>query len=130
MGAFDTLSIANSALGADQTWIDSIAGNIANVNTVEPTSGAAFQATYVVFSPEQGGGVQVAGFAKGDAQGIEVSSPDSPLADKNGYVREPDIDMASQMGQLVMAQRGYQAQVEVTKAAQGTYDAALQIGQK
>jgi len=43
-------------------------------------------------------------------------------------VRMPDIDMASQMSQLVMAQRGFQASVQVTKDAQETYSSALQIG--
>jgi flagellar basal-body rod protein FlgC len=43
-------------------------------------------------------------------------------------VRAPDIDMASQMTQLVMAQRGFQASVQVTKNAQETYASALQIG--
>jgi flagellar basal-body rod protein FlgC len=130
MGAFDTLAIANSSLGAHQTWLDAVADNIANVNTVRPTSQQAFQATYVVFSPDSAGGVDVSGYAKGDPQGLLVSEPDSPLADANGYVRAPDIDMAAEMGQLVMAQRGYQAQVETTKTAQDIYTAALQIGQK
>jgi flagellar basal-body rod protein FlgC len=32
------------------------------------------------------------------------------------------------MSQLIMAQRGFQASVQVTKDAQDTYNAALQIG--
>jgi flagellar basal-body rod protein FlgC len=130
MGAFDTLAIANTALGAHQTWIDALAGNIANANTMAPTSGRAFQETYVVLAPRTDGGVDVAGFAKGDPNGRVVNQPDSPLADAQGNVRAPDMDMASEMGQLVMAQRGYQASVQVTKTAQDTYAAALQIGAK
>jgi flagellar basal-body rod protein FlgC len=128
MGAFDALGIANSALGAHQTWLDAIADNIANINTVEPTSQSAFQATYVEFGADPNGGVEVTGLAKGDPQGRLVSDPGNPLADADGYVRAPDVDMASQMGQLVMAQRGFQAAVQVTKTAQDTYTAALQIG--
>jgi flagellar basal-body rod protein FlgC len=130
MGAFDTLAIANSALGAHQTWLDAVADNIANVNTVGPTSQAAFQATYVVFSPQSGGGVDVAGYAKGDPTGLVINQPDNPMADAQGNVRAPDVDLASEMSQLVMAQRGYQASIQVTKTAQDTYSAALQIGQK
>jgi flagellar basal-body rod protein FlgC len=130
MGAFDALSIANTALGAHQTWIDALAGNIANVNTLAPTSGNAFQATYVEMSARPDGGVDVSGFAKSDPAGRMVSEPDNPMADAQGYVRAPDVDMASEMGQLVMAQRGYQASVQVTKTAQDTYAAALQIGEK
>lgn len=130
MGAFDTLGIANSALGAHQVWLDAIADNIANINTIKPTSQNAFQATYVELGADPNGGVDVTGFAKGDPQGRLVSDPGNPLADADGYVRAPDTDMASQMGQLVMAQRGFQASVQMTKSAQDTYTAALQIGAK
>jgi flagellar basal-body rod protein FlgC len=128
MGAFDLLNIANSSLGFHQTWLDALANNIANVNTAEPTSQKAFQEQYVIATPLAGGGVGVGGIALGDATGRVVNDPSNPLADANGDVRMPDIDMASEMSQLVMAQRGFQASVEVTKDAQETYASALQIG--
>lgn len=130
MSAFDSLRIANTALGAHQVWLDALAGNIANVNTVRATDDEAFRATYVVFDPREDGGVDVEGFAQSTAEGRVVHSPNHPLADEDGYVRMPDVDMAAQMSELVMAQRGYQASVQVTKTAQDTYTAALQIGNR
>ncbi len=126
--AFQTLSIANTAMGAHQTWLDALANNIANINTYEPTDGNAFQAQYPIFSAQAGGGVDVSGVADSDPQGRMVYLPDNPLADNNGYVRAPDIDMASQMGQIIMAQRGFQAAASITKSAQTEYDTALEIG--
>jgi flagellar basal-body rod protein FlgC len=128
MGAFDLLRIAASSLGMHQTWLDALGNNIANVNTIKPTSQSAFQAQMVVASALPQGGVAVAGIAESSAQGRLEYAPDNPLADANGNVRAPDIDLASQMTQLVMAQRGFQASVQVTKEAQDTYSAALQIG--
>jgi flagellar basal-body rod protein FlgC len=128
MGAFETLRVANTALGAHQVWLDALAGNIANANTITSTEDDAFQATYVSFDPRSDGGVDVAGFAKSDPEGRMVHDPSHPLADEDGYVRAPEMDMSAQMSQLVMAQRGYQASVQVTKSAQDTYTAALQIG--
>lgn len=130
MSAFDALRVANTALGAHQVWLDALAGNIANVNTVRSTDDEAFRATYVVFDPREDGGVDVEGFAQSSAEGRVVHSPGHPLADEDGYVRMPDVDMAAQMSELVMAQRGYQASVQVTKTAQDTYTAALQIGNR
>ncbi|WP_435768366.1 flagellar basal body rod protein FlgC [Nocardioides sp. SYSU DS0651] len=130
MGAFETLRIANTSLGAHQVWLDALAGNIANANTITSTDEDAFQATFVVMNPREGGGVDVAGFAKSDPEGRMVHDPGHPLADEDGYVRAPELDMSAQMGQLVMAQRGYQASVQVTKSAQDTYTAALQIGSR
>ena len=128
MGAFDLLRIANSALGMHQTWLDALANNIANANTVKPTSGPAFRAQMVVASEKAGGGVEVAGIVQSDATGRLEHAPENPLADADGNVRAPEMDMASQMTQLVMAQRGFQASVQVTKDAQETYSSALQIG--
>lgn len=130
MSAFDSLRIANTSLGAHQVWLDALAGNIANVNTVRSTDDEAFRATYVVFDPREDGGVDVEGFAQSSAEGRMVHSPNHPLADEDGYVRMPDVDMSAQMSELVMAQRGYQASVQVTKTAQDTYTAALQIGNR
>jgi flagellar basal-body rod protein FlgC len=132
MGAFDVLNISGSGLNMHQTWLDSLAYNISNISTARPTSGAAFQAQYTmaqsVEGPEGGEGVRVTGFARGDATGRVVYQPDNALADAKGYVRMPDIDMGSQMSQLIMAQRGFQAQSAVIKNAQDVYSSALSIG--
>ncbi|MBJ7359167.1 flagellar basal body rod C-terminal domain-containing protein [Nocardioides sp.] len=128
MGAFDTLNIAASSLGMHQTWLDALASNIANANTINSTTEDAFQAQMVMAEAQPGGGVGVAGIALSDAEGVLVSSPGHPLADADGNVRAPAMDLTSQMTQLIMAQRGYQASVQVTKFAQDSYSSALQIG--
>lgn len=128
MGAFDLLKIANTSLGFHQTWLDALANNIANVNTAKATTDNAFQAQMVFARPRADGGVDVAGIALSDPTGRVVNDPDNPLADADGNVRMPEVDMASQMSQLVMAQRGFQASVQVTKTAQDAYSSALQIG--
>lgn len=128
MGAFDMLRIANTSLGMHQTWLDALGHNIANANTVRRTNENAFQGQMVVAAARPDGGVDVAGVVHSDPEGRLVHSPEHPLADENGYVRLPELDMSSQMTQLVMAQRGFQSSVQVTKNAQDTYNAALQIG--
>ena len=74
------------------------------------------------------GGVQVAGVKFGSAEGRVVHEPDNPLADKDGNVRYPDIDLGDQMTQMMMAQRGYQANLSVVDRAKDAYQAALQLG--
>jgi len=128
MGAFDLLRIADTSLGFHQTWLDALANNIANINTATPTSQSAFQAQMVMGRARPDGGVDVAGIALSDPEGRVVNDPTSALADADGNVRMPEVDLASQMSQLVMAQRGFQASVQVTKDAQDTYASALQIG--
>ena len=74
------------------------------------------------------GGATVAGVLFGSGEGRIVNEPDNPLADADGNVKYPDIDMAGQMTSLIMAQRGYQANLAVVERAQSAYQAALQLG--
>jgi len=131
MGIFGSMDAANSGLVLYRKWLDAVSDNIANMNDVRSTKDSAFQARYVVAQAANygsAGGVQVAGIALGDAKGRIVNQPDNPLADAEGNVRVPDIDLADQMTQLIIAQRGYQANLAVVERAHDAYSAALQLG--
>ena len=132
MTAFDAMSIAGSGLVTHRKWLDAVSDNIANMNDATSTSQNAFQARMVqaqaVDYGSGNGGVQVSGITYGSAAGKVVYEPDNPLADKDGNVRYPDIDLGDQMTQMMMAQRGYQANLQVMTAATETYQAALQLG--
>ena len=131
MGTFDAIGIAGTGMNVQRKWLDAVADNLANVNTVRPTGEAAFQARYVAataMSSSEPSGVQVGGIELGDAEGRVVHEPSHPLADEEGNVRYPEVDMASQMSQLIMAQRGYQASAAVVDRARESYQTALQIG--
>lgn len=129
---FEALGISGSGLGVHQKWLDAISDNIANVNTVRPMDQAAFQARYVVAAAvEDGGtgaGVTVAGIKLGDAEGKLVFQPDHPLADEDGLVRLPDMDLGEQMSTMIMAQRGYQANISNIDRVRASYQAAIQMG--
>jgi len=134
MSLFSAINISGSGLTAFRTWVDALANNIANVNTVRPTSQNAFQATYIQAqavggaADGSGGGVQATAMSEGNAKGILTYQPNSPLADAKGYVRMPDIDMGEQMGNLIMAQRGFQANAAVIDRARQSYLDAINIG--
>jgi flagellar basal-body rod protein FlgC len=132
MGLFGAIGIAGTGVTVYRKWLDAVSDNIANMDNVSPTSGNAFQAKYVqakaVNYGSGEGGVEVGGVTLGSAEGRLVHEPDNPLADADGYVRYPDIDLSSQMSQMIMAQRGYQANLAVVDRAKGAYEAALQLG--
>ena len=126
---FDAIGIAGTGLTLHRKWLDAVSDNLANINTAKPTDGAAFQARYIVAQEGAGvSGAYVAGAEYGSAEGRMVYEPDNPLADEQGYVRYPDIDMSEQMGALIMAQRGYQANLQTMSSATEMYKAALQLG--
>jgi flagellar basal-body rod protein FlgC len=126
---FDAIGIAGSALTVHRKWLDAVSDNLANMNNASATSGDAFRARYVEAAEGSNGtGVYVKSTQFGDAEGRIVYQPDHPLADADGNVRYPEIDMAEQMGALIIAQRGYQANAQVVDRARETYMAALEIG--
>lgn len=131
---FNAIGTAATGLNVYQTWIDAIGNNIANVNDIAPTSGPAFQATFVqaqalpAGANGVGGGVAVTALPQSSAQGIVTYDPTNPVADAQGYVRRPDIDLASQMGNLIMAQRAYQANSTVIERAEDVYKSGISIG--
>ncbi|GGK96284.1 flagellar basal-body rod protein FlgC [Planomonospora parontospora subsp. parontospora] len=131
-GPFRAIGIAGTGVTVYRKWLDAVSDNIANINNAAPTSGEAFRARYVTAQAvDYGsgtGGVQVGGIELGSGEGRLVHEPDNPLADENGYVRYPDIDLGAQMGQLMMAQRAYQANISVVDRAYDAYQAALQLG--
>ena len=133
MSVFGTLGISGSGLLLHRKWLDAVSDNMANINTVNPYEAEPFRERLIVAQAvDYGsgeGGVRVARAEfGGDPGGRIVHEPDHPLADANGYVRYPDIDLGDQMTQLIMAQRGYQASAAVVDRAKESYQAALQIG--
>src|SRR6185295_2168201 len=129
MSLFNAIGIAGTGVTVYRKWLDAVSDNLSNINDAAPTSGEAFKAKYVIAQEaSDGNGAQVGGIVEGSGQGRLVYEPTHPLADADGYVRYPDIDMGSQMGQLIMAQRGYQANLTVVDRAKDSYQAAIQLG--
>jgi flagellar basal-body rod protein FlgC len=127
MSIFNAIGVAGTGVTVNRKWLDAVSDNLANMDNVSRTSENAFQAKYVIAREAQDG-VEVGGIALGSAEGNLVYEPTNPLADTEGYVRYPDIDMGSQMTQMIMAQRGYQANLAVVDRARDSYTAAINLG--
>ena len=139
MSIFPVFDTASSALTTNRVWMDAISDNLANVNTIRPFDQPAFQARFVEAQqlPSNpgdpvgvGGGVGVASIQYGDSTGIERYEPGNPLANKQGIVRSPDIDLSQNMTDLIIGQRAYQLNLSVVSAAQQSYQQAIQINGK
>jgi flagellar basal-body rod protein FlgC len=132
MSMFNNFTINGSGMYANRKWMDALSDNIANINTVVSTDQGAFQERFVQVQSANvngsGGGVQVAGVQYGSSEGLLRHDPTHPLADENGYVRAPDMNLADQMTGLIAAQRGYQANAAAIQRAKDAYQAALGLG--
>lgn len=130
---FSTFDVARSGMGAYKTWLNAVADNVSNMNNVTTTDSPAFQERFVEVAAARnddgsGGGAIVTAMRLGDPNGRVTHEPNHPLADANGMVRRPDIEMSDQMVYLQVAQRGYQANINSFQRARDAYEAALSIG--
>jgi flagellar basal-body rod protein FlgC len=128
---FGSLDISTSALVAQRTRLDVIAGNIANAQSTRRLDGqpGAYKRRYVTFAPgrtdagESGApGVRVASVSEDRSPGRLVHDPDHPDAIRSGpragYVEYPNVDMAVEMIDAIEAARAYEANItaiDVTK---------------
>lgn len=133
---FDAVDIAGSATAVDQTWMDTIAGNIANMNNAVTPGQQVYRPEYVEAeatapSPSNpdgpGEGVHVANVILGSAQGQIVNDPTNPVANAQGNVEYPQIDLASEMTDLIQSQTSYQANSAVMSHSTTAYQAILDI---
>jgi flagellar basal-body rod protein FlgC len=123
---FDTLDISASALLAQRTRMDTIAGNLANANTTHDAAGKAnpYRRRFAVFASGQPGnagkpGVHVESVQADPGEFRRVLDPGNPDAGPDGFVKYPNIDMTTEMVNAMEASRAYEANVttmEVTKA--------------
>lgn len=133
MGAFDALDIARSGADVSQLWLEAIAHNIANVNTVRSADEEPFRAQ-LVHAEEAlddngvGRGTRAVEIVRSDGDPMLVFDPDHPLANEDGYVIRPVVDLAKEMADMIAAQRSYQLNLQVIKTSEETYQAALRIG--
>ena len=135
MIGFDTFDVGRSGLTLSKTWLDVIANNIANVNTVHPAGQAPFRASYVVAQEilgpgpgPTGQGVRPVALVEDPSTPAMVPAPGDPLADANGNVTRPVVDLAVELTNMIMSQRSFEANERTIETARDMYQAALQIG--
>jgi flagellar basal-body rod protein FlgC len=155
VGLFDSLNISASGLTAERLRMDVIANNIANANTTRAAEqngvSIPYQRQIVSFTSVQnnqfstyldsqitsfaGNGVRVASIEKDQINPFKwVYDPSHPdaIKDRNspmyGYVRYPNVDLATEMVDLISASRSYEANVTAINAEKSMAMKALEIG--
>ena len=114
--------------------MDVVAQNIANAYTTKDASGGPYQRRTVSFETIMGGvqnaerGVKVAAIKNDKAPGEQIYNPSHPHADSNGMVRLPNIQLATEMVDLMSASRAYEANLTVARNARSLATRALSIG--
>jgi flagellar basal-body rod protein FlgC len=136
---FDSLDISASALLAQRTRMDTIAGNVANMNTTHNEKGEPdpYRRRFVLFAAgrrgEDGGagitapGVHVQKVDSDPSPFRIVHDPGNPDADKNGNVSYPNIDLAIEQVNMMEASRAYDANVTMMDTTKAMIASALRL---
>lgn len=146
MGYFSALDTGASGLTAQRLRMDLISQNIANASTTRTENGTPYRRKVAVFEEKQSGtpfseylsessrqlisgnGVRVARIAEDPTPFKRVYDPGHPDADSEGYVQMPNVDIITEMVNMISATRSYEANVTAINATKGMAVKALDIG--
>lgn len=146
MGYFDSLDIGASALTAQRLRMDTISQNIANINTTRTENGTPYRRRVTIFEEKSpsapfsdylsesskdrftGKGVRVSQIVEDKTPFKKVYDPGHPDADKDGYVQMPNVDVITEMVNMISATRAYEANVTSINTSKSMALKALDIG--
>jgi flagellar basal-body rod protein FlgC len=138
--------IAGSGMSAQSLRLNTTASNIANADSASSSTGDVYRARKPVFSAIQqdvmlgstaeqmlgqaaGSGVQVKGIVESDAPLDIRYQPDHPMADDQGYVMYPNVNIVEEMADMMSASRSFQTNIDVMDAAKTMMQRILTLGQ-
>ncbi|MFL9593212.1 lateral flagellar basal body rod protein FlgCL [Aeromonas schubertii] len=131
--------IAGSAMRAQTVRLDTVASNLANVDSVAGSEDEAFRAIKPVFSTlykrvQESSGlgaaeVSIAGVVQSDREVQKRLEPDNPLADEQGYVYYSNVNAVEEMADMMSASRGFETSVEVMNRIASMQQGLLRLGQ-
>ena len=137
MSSFKIFDIAGTGMSAQSVRLNTTASNLANADSVGSDPNAVYKARHPVFeavraqlgSKEMGSAVQVKGIVEDQTPAAARYEPGNPLADANGYVYAPNVNVVEEMTDMISASRSYQNNVEVMNTAKEMMLATLRLGQ-
>jgi flagellar basal-body rod protein FlgC len=131
--------IAGSAMRAQTVRLDTVASNLANVDSAAASEDTAFRAIKPVFSTlyqkiqdADGLGsasVNVAGIVQSDRQVEKRLEPTNPMADEDGFVYYSNVNVVEEMADMMSASRGFETSVEVINRINSMQQGLLRLGQ-
>ncbi len=130
----DILDMGASGLTAQRTRLDTIAANIANINTTRDAKGNInpYRRRFVVFAQGLAGnsvkpGVNVQLIQVDKSPTIRRYEPGNPEADKDGYVSHPNIDLSIEFVNALEASRAYEANVTMMDTVKSMFNSSLRL---
>ena len=141
MSSFKAFDIAGSGMAAQSVRLNTTASNLANADSVSGTAANVYKPRHPIFeavraqlaaqgaTTESQPAVRVRGIYESTAAPSQRFEPGNPLADTNGYVYAPAVNVVEEMVNMISASRSYQNNVEVMNTSKELLLATLRLGQ-
>jgi flagellar basal-body rod protein FlgC len=137
MSLYNIFDVSGTGMSAQSVRLNTTASNIANANTVSSSIDQTYRARHPVFAAEmtkamssQAQGVNVLGIVESDAPLKMEHNPNHPMADSNGFIYKPNVNVVEEMANMISASRAYQTNVQIADAAKTMLSKTLQMGQR
>jgi flagellar basal-body rod protein FlgC len=139
-GVFSAMEVAASGLTAERGRMNIIAGNLANARTTKTEAGTPYKRQDPIFvaKPVAGNvtdpvmravrGVELSEIREDSMPGQMVYDPGHPDANATGYVEYPNVNVVSEMVNMMSATRAYEAGVTSIESLKAMARAAIKIG--
>jgi len=146
MSIFNSINISASGLTAQRLRMDIVTKNIANANTTRTTNGTPYRRQVAIFKSKDNSmsfsehlrrsngqtsnltGVEVAAIQNDSSPYKKIYEPGHPDADEGGYVLMPNVDIVTEMANMISATRAYEANVTALNGTKSMALKALEIG--
>lgn len=135
---FTVFDISGSALSAQSVRLNTVASNLANAQVPSQTPEDTYKPKHPVFQTvfdqlnpnSAAAGVRVRGIYENPLDPIAQYAPNHPLANGEGYIFKPNINMVEEMANMISASRSYQSNVDVMNTSKQLLMRTLQLGQQ
>ncbi|MCB1623456.1 MAG: flagellar basal body rod protein FlgC [Pseudomonadales bacterium] len=136
MSSFKVFEIAGSGMAAQSVRLNTTASNLANADSVSGDPEKVYKARHPIFEAVRQGingsgdaAVRVSGIYESQAPATARYEPGNPLANADGYVYAPSVNVVEEMVNMISASRTYQNNVEVMNTSKDLLLATLRLGQ-
>ena len=151
MSSFKIFDIAGSGLSAQSVRLNTVASNLANADSVSGDPSTVYKARHPVFeavkasiasqplsasggvslstgTDQSDAAVRVRGIVESTADPTERYEPGNPLANADGNVYSPNVNVIEEMTDMISASRAYQNNIEVMNTSKELMMATLKLG--
>ncbi len=137
MSLFNVFNVTGSAMSANSVQLNTTSSNLANANSVSSSANETYKARFPVFEAQyqkfmsdqdNSVPVKVAGIVESQKPFLAEYNPDHPMANDEGYIFKPNVNVMEEMANMIAASRAYQTNVEVAEASKQMLMRTLQMG--